>query len=492
MIAVTQPEISRRTPVGAVLLGTAAFAAAFGYAITVLSPGQLIRITLALAFLAVLALVPQRRRLLVAAVLFAAPLNIDQTFMRRPSSGGADGFIISLTDLLMVVLLIITLARASQLRRSGELRAFPAVTLPSAALLLAALLSVLNARDLLWSGFDLFSLVKTLFFFWLLANNIRSRSDLDAVLLALFAGMILQTIIAAMMTSSPTAVEWMAALKLGIPQTLLESREYYESGYRAGGSIGDANHLARYMSFILPLAAVTALTERRRSMRLAGVAALAVGGYGVAATLTRSAWIGLAFAFLFLVPLLINFRLLTMRVILRLSAMTTAVLIVLVLFHRPLFERLTGDDNGSWRTRITTAKVALDIVRDYPLFGCGINNYGTLFNTYWSSEDVFTRKAAVHNTYLLYAAETGLVGLAAYLWLLAAALVRTWRALKCRLPQYSATAVGLFLAWIAYLVEALTDKSYKECYTLLLTFWALLAVTEALIRLDQSPAERAY
>ena len=443
----------------------------------------------ALIFPFVFALAPERRLWVLAGMLLAAPLNIDQTFMLHPSDGGADGLLLSVTDLLMLVMLFITLARASRIKATGGLRFYPAILLPSLALFLMSIISTVNARDLLWSSFDLLSMAKTLIYFWLLANNIRSRRDLDVVLLSLFAAMVMQTLLAALMTFRPTTVEWMASIKLGVSKELLESEEYFGDYYRAGGSIGNANHLARYLGMILPIALVIALTERRRWMRSAASVASLVGTLGIIATMTRSAWIGLLVSIAVMLPLMLRHRLLTLRILLRLGAAAMAGAVIVILFSGPIIERMTNDDNGSAQTRITTSKVALAIIKDYPLIGCGINNYGALLPEYWLGEDVFTRKAPVHNNYLIYAVEIGLLGLGAYLWLLIAAVVRTFRALRSRISYHTAVAVGAAASLAAYCVEALSDKSYKESYTLLLTFWALLAVVEAVNRFNAESPE---
>ncbi|MDZ7370283.1 MAG: O-antigen ligase family protein [candidate division KSB1 bacterium] len=435
------------------------------------------------AILVAFILCPERRRVLITVLMIAVPLNIDYTFLRRPSPGGADGLILSLTDILMALLLI---ANLLQSRRRDKKAAFPALLLPSLALLTAYLLSMLQAADLLWSSFDLLNLIKAILFFWLLSDNIRSRRDLQFALSGLFIALIVETVLANLMTFYPQTVKWLAAAKLGVSKELIESKEYFETYYRSGGTIGNPNHLARYQGFVLPLAMVIALTERRRGMyRLALLASL-IGILGILATMTRSAWLGLAISTAATLFLLMRRRLFTMRAAARIGIFCLIGLALFIIFYRPIVDRLFGPDNGSAQTRITTSKVALAILKDYPIFGCGINNYGTLLDEYWLAEDVFTRKAPVHNNYLIYAVELGLVGLAAYVMLLTAAGKRMWRAVQLRDPFLTATAIGIVAAFLAYLVEALTDKSYKECYTLLLTFWGLLALVEAMLRMDQN------
>ncbi|RPH89706.1 MAG: O-antigen ligase domain-containing protein, partial [Calditrichaeota bacterium] len=255
---------------------------------------------------------------------------------------------------------------------------------------------------------------------------------------------------------------------------------------RSGGTLGSANHLGRYLGLVLPISLALTLTHRRPWMSRFSSLTTVVGTFAIFQTLTRSAWIGLFFSIIIMVFLMFHHRLITFRAVFKLGTMALAMIAIIIALWTPIEKRLFGDDNGSSYTRITTAKVAMRIIRDYPLFGCGINNYGAVLPDYWIAEDVFTREAAVHNNYLLYAAEIGLIGFAAYLWLLMAAGSSIMRAIRSHNVYFATVAVGIMASFGAYLLEALSDKSYKESYTLLLSFWGLLAITEALNRLSKN------
>lgn len=73
----------------------------------------------------------------------------------------------------------------------------------------------------------------------------------------------------------------------------------------------------------------------------------------------------------------------------------------------------------SWVRRLELSRMAVEMTRDYPLLGVGLNNFTVMMSKYgWVSG--FPRfLQPVHNIYLLVAAETGLFGLAAFALLLA-------------------------------------------------------------------------
>ncbi|HID86926.1 MAG TPA: O-antigen ligase domain-containing protein [Anaerolineae bacterium] len=85
------------------------------------------------------------------------------------------------------------------------------------------------------------------------------------------------------------------------------------------------------------------------------------------------------------------------------------------------------DENFATIERLAHWQAALGMWRDHPWLGVGIGNYVAAYPRYalprWDDP-----LGHAHNYYLNIAAETGLVGLVAYLLFLAAAFWQTWRA----------------------------------------------------------------
>jgi len=436
-----------------------------------------------LAFPFVVVLVPDARRFMLGALMFVIPLNADRNLMMHPSPGGADAYTIGLTDVLLVILLAITVVRLAQSKKAGEIELFPAILVPSLAMLAFFFLSLVAAKDLMWSSFDIINFIKTILFFIVLANNIRDEKDLTIVLIAALAGLFVQSVIVGWQTMSPAASSILQKFGLGAPAELQHFEMQASDLSRPGGTIGHCNHFARYVGLLVPVAIVLALVQHKRMSLLFTVVAIAAS-VALVNTLTRSSWIGLVLSLMVMLPAMLRFRHISFRILGKLSVAAVIFLILMAFFFKPIWGRIVSDDKGSANTRITTAKVALEIIRDYPITGCGINNYGSLMGSYWNAEDSFTRYAAVHNTYLLYAAEIGVLGFAVYLWLLIAFFLRIRRAMRSRKPYFSTIAIGIWGGYIAFLATALTDKSFKENFTLLLVLWGLMAIVEAMNRMD--------
>lgn len=431
-------------------------------------------------------LVPERRRVVLALLVFAIPLNIDINIVEKASSGGADGLSFGLVELLMLVLLVITVLRSLHEKQFGALNLFPVLLLPSLAMLLFFAISTINSADLLWSAFDIFNFTKVTLVFLLIANNVRNETDMQIILLALFGGLLVQVFVATVVTINPGMNDIFLQLKLGVTGDIDVA-----DVVRSGGSLGNANHFGRYLGLILPIAYMVVLTRQSRFLVFAAGLVSVIGTLAIINTLSRSAWIGLVCSVLVMLPLMLIHRHVTFRSILLIGAAGLIGVIVMTFYGETIWLRLTQDDHGSAMTRITTAKVAWDIIKDYPFFGCGINNYGAMLADYWIGEDTFTNKAAVHNNYLLYMAEIGCIGFTAVIWWLVAFGTRINKAMKSKNKFYSALAISFMGGYLGMLLMSITDKSYKENFTLLLTVWTLMALTEAIIRCGEKNDHRA-
>ena len=68
--------------------------------------------------------------------------------------------------------------------------------------------------------------------------------------------------------------------------------------------------------------------------------------------------------------------------------------------------------------RFQLNQVAVEMIRENPLIGIGLNNFISRLPDYWQTSEAVRFLQPVHNLFLLVAAETGLIGLLIFLWFL--------------------------------------------------------------------------
>ncbi|MFA5275717.1 MAG: O-antigen ligase family protein [Candidatus Omnitrophota bacterium] len=120
---------------------------------------------------------------------------------------------------------------------------------------------------------------------------------------------------------------------------------------------------------------------------------------------------------------------------------------------------------------------SLKIIRDYPLIGCGLNNYSVVGPKY---KNFNLGGGYPHNSYLQMAAETGLLGLFSFLWVV-------FIFFKTGLCHFKKTknylVLGLLSGILAFLVHAFFD-THLYALQLVISFWFMLGFTVAVIKLD--------
>jgi O-antigen ligase len=248
------------------------------------------------------------------------------------------------------------------------------------------------------------------------------------------------------------------------------------SGYP---EVGFLQALAIPSAFAMVVAGPTRLARVAGLLLSATIAAVAVG------LSSRGAWVAAAAAYLTIAGIEITrFRRVRLTVVLPVAA----AMVVGVWYWSPLFRQLVQGfipSQGAPDNRMDVVKAAFVLVRDNPWFGVGPGH----FRQALAGTDVARRAAYAtahaHNMYLHVAAEVGLPGLLAFLWL-------WWRALRSLVrglasdDRLDLVRIGLFGAVVAFMVRGMTDHFLGGLWTaprFNVVLWTLFAMVAALDRL---------
>jgi putative inorganic carbon (HCO3(-)) transporter len=400
---------------------------------------------------------------------------------------GVGGFTVGATELLVALTLTAWPAQRMARRELG-IETTP-LMLPMTLFLGVILLSLTAARSLPLALKETLKWLELFIAYFLVVNGLPEREAGAMVALLLLAG----------------AVEALVGLggsllRMGPPSFAILGGRLY----RACGTFGQPNPFGGYINLSLPLAlsllvgtALTSRTENREPktkalhffvlcsvflvLAVALILSWSRGAWlsaGVAMAVVAAAWFwsliasqssagwaqqmrGRALGLLWL-------------------GLTLGSLLVLegALDHLPLtvrarlgsgIEELTTldvsnaavtDENFATIERLAHWQAALGMWGDYPWLGVGIGNYTAAYPQYalprWDDP-----LGHAHNYYLNIAAETGLVGLVAYLLFLAAAFWQAWRAsLHTSHPLARGVAIGVLGLLTALSIHSLSDNLY--------------------------------
>ena len=208
---------------------------------------------------------------------------------------------------------------------------------------------------------------------------------------------------------------------------------------RLGGPLGSENRYAQILAVVFPLALIRAFRDPRRSGRLAGGAASILIAGGIFLTFSRGAAVAVGLT----IVLTLLLRELKFRHVLPALAVLTAVVVLVVPDYVTRLSTLGGVTALSSSTtdsadrpdsalvgRETENLAALHVFIDHPFTGVGP---GVYFRDY--SRDYANRlglrylgsERRGHSLYLEMAADTGIIGLTAFLAMVSVSLVLLYR-----------------------------------------------------------------
>jgi putative inorganic carbon (HCO3(-)) transporter len=258
---------------------------------------------------------------------------------------------------------------------------------------------------------------------------------------------------------------------------------------RLGGPLGSENRYAQIMVVLMPLALIRVFRERSRRLRLlAASASLLILG-GLLLTFSRGAAVGLGATLVLMVLL----REIKLRQILVLLAVVTAIVALAIPDYVTRLSSLQGvtgisttDDSGypdrAVLGRATENLAAWYTFLDNPLTGVGPGVYFREYSQEYANRlglRYLESERRGHSLYLEMAADTGVIGLGAFLALVVTALAYLYRNMRYwreRDRERSMVASSFFFALIAYLGTAFFLHLSYQRY-----FWLLLALASSAI-----------
>jgi len=234
-----------------------------------------------------------------------------------------------------------------------------------------------------------------------------------------------------------------------------------------------ANAVALYLVPLMAFAGAVVLHRQDRRERLVAGVFLVVGGICVVLSFSRGGYLALAAVAVGLAMSHPRRWLLLVGGV----VVAGALLVIPPIAHRVATEVNLNDPHNTLVGRTHLWSAALQMLRAHPIFGAGLSGFATAVAPYWNANhpDRFTYP---HNILLNFWTETGLLGLAAFAWIVIAAFIRTWRGWRYGTPEWRPIHLGVMLALVAVVVHGLVDVPYWK-NDLSLEFWALVSLTLA-------------
>lgn len=453
------------------------------YAVLVssLSPPWAILFVVAVLFPFIAMIVGNLRKLLLTLIILDIPLQLDIHPGYRTEAAGLGalaGWSISITTLSLVVLYALWLG---ELVTKAEPRSRPLlrVNLPLALYLAFAALSLVVARDVTLSLFEVFLLSQMFLLYIYIASTVRTRQDVVFIVTMLFTGLVLESLI--MIGLGYVGQSFSVA---GISGRIDVARGATEQFSRTAGTIGSPNTAASYLMFLLTPALSVLITPLGRGYKWLAALAFGLGGMSLILTLSRGAWIAFALSVTILcvsawrrgwLPRTVPFIL------------VVVVALASLLFYSAISARLLGYDLGSAYSRVPLMKLAFRMIEDNPVLGVGANNFGLATKEYITPELRGEFLWAAHNKYLLVWAEIGTGGVLAFIWFLLTTARQGWQGWKVSDRFLSPLALGFMAAVVGQMAHMFVDVFHSRPQVQLL--WLIAGLLTAVSSMGSAEAK---
>ncbi len=359
-------------------------------------------------------------------------------------------------------LLVLFVVR-SAVRGHVEVKRTP-LDLPLLALAGSAVLSTVFAENQnvaifgTYGRYDgLLTLLTYIGLFWLVVQTLRTADEARALVRVLIAGGYVVAAVA----------------------ILQSARDSFAQGelVPAFGTMGNSNVLGAFLAMVFALAVAELAGARLTSARILLINVLVVVGLALLLSFSRSGWLGAAIGTVIVVVLQrSSFPRWSLGVSVLVGLATLAVIALgggLGLERQLVARALTLFDIHTWGgSRLHIWLDSVRIIASRPVVGYGPDNFGLVFPRFQTGDwgtglrGVHQQVDKAHAETLQLAATQGIVGLAAYMWMLVQFVRCFWTG------RSMAGAAGVFGAFAAYQVAIQLNFT---AIAAALPFWILLA-----------------
>jgi putative inorganic carbon (HCO3(-)) transporter len=368
--------------------------------------------------------------------------------------------------------------------------------------LIVQIVSTITSRDTASSASELGSFaVEGLGLYFLVTNTVRSPQILRAIVwVLLIVGILLGGLSLFQQVTDTYSNSY-----FGFAQTESSATGVTDVGLdRLAGPIGEKNRYAQIMLMLMALGIMQVGAEKSRWLKVAALLSAALAAIAIALTFSRGAALAAGIILLVMVAL---------RYIRISHVVAAAALIAVVLIAVPTYgarvttitglfslfseDSAAGAADNSLLSRATENLTALSVWADHPLVGVGPGEFPSYYRDYADEIGISVRAQdrEAHNLYLGIAAETGALGLIAFLGAVIATLWQLARARRQALltrPDLAAMATGFLLAIVAYLASGLfLHLSYARYFWLILALGGAAAIIIGRITTGDEPESQA-
>jgi len=419
-------------------------------------------------------------KVFVGILLLTLPLLIDKTINMTEHSGGARGFIISLHDIALAILVLLWFYRMF-VHKERKIRLFKNYSIPVLGILIMSLLSMAYAAYPMFSVYEFIEIVKMALVFLYLANYIVETGHIRFIVIFLMVGLFIEGTLVVMEAVMGHSLN-ITALGMRVRDDLAPIKSSF---HRVSGTLGGANGLAWYLCSLLPVPFTLFFLKTKKKLKMIILFIFLLGLLSLILTYSRGGWIGFIIGVLIVLALHYKGLRSVNKVVIPIVfiAIVCSSTVLIVYTSNPIKARLTEEDRGSAYSRIMLMEVAFEMIKSNPIIGVGLNNYTEVHHNYDVGVDKITQyyPVPVHNVYLQLTAEIGIPGLLFFLGFIGHIFIRSILLIKRGKGLSETVLIGLLGGITGFLINGFVENSSLGNYYLL-TLWSFCGIAVGIVK----------
>ena len=314
--------------------------------------------------------------------------------------------------------------------------------------------------------------------YFLVANNIRTRRQLDLTLNVLLVSFI---IVAAFglfqfFVDTPISFQYNRFIRINLAKM---------DGRRLVSTMHSANIFGGYLAFIIFLLAGLFITEKPLWGRIKNSLLVALGFFCLVFTYSRGVYVGLVFSILSLVPFIKRKK----RKWLFIGLFIVGAAVLVAVSPPSVKDRLRGTfdlEQTFNKERLQSYQSAFAIIRDYPFTGIGVYTTDIVYREYKLHHLGKRSFNYIHNIYFEIAIEMGIIGLVAFILIMITALKECWTSFfKASDPRLRGLMIGLWMGLVGSSAHQMFD-AILYVGQMGVFFWVILGLIASVSRMSSA------
>jgi putative inorganic carbon (hco3(-)) transporter len=401
-----------------------------------------------------------------------------------PMMGGENSFRLEISDLFLVALTLF-LARDMWTQRRAGLRV-PKVTFIWIVIMLMGCLTVALGPYRRPAAHEVVRMAKDLLLFLVIANELERPNRVLHCAAGLTLGVVVQAITGLIQyfTRKHFGLDFLGETGAGTLDQLAAVSVNTEKVFRVGAFLTHPNIFGIFLAALLPMAIGGFLLRVGKGYRLLFLSGATLGMAALIGTQSRSGWISFAAAFALLLLLTVLHQGLRRRSLMAATVALAALLAVGGIFAGKIMNRILDSKESAMISRYEYIRDAWGLIKAKPLLGWGLNSYVlavppfTQYGARGARDKYLNWIPPVHNIYLLWWAETGLIGLAIHLALLGGIIWVAVGNLRVRNELLFLINAACLSGMLAFIVDGIFSFSLRF-NSILRVFWVLAGIIMA-------------